>query len=495
MTTRSHHGCARCKRRRQKCDEKRPSCGRCAQADSSCEYLINLKWNGRVPRRLSVSRTKKGSGFIEQKIPDLEDYTPLPPDQEPRPATAEPMHILELDPLDALPSREKALLHHFVTNTSRIASHAHIREQACRQILSMALQIPSLMYATMALSALHQSTLLNGVPDHFIPEEVVRDLSCMSLRHLRRELQSNDANIREYLLNTVRTLCVCEIYSGKADSSWRIHVDGARAILESLQQTQDKYIKEEPRNWLIARWYESMEALSALTNQYSLKVNAEGGGATKVVTSTIAENEYALDIYAGYSSDLNLILREIGILEWRFRYCSEKGGSNSSSSQKTLQTEARRLEDIVWRMIHRDRDEGLKISTALVLNNDEIRQFSACNTAYQYSALIHIYRRLCKMDSNSTNVQTCVRRILDAVCGVLPILPLSPWALLTTPIFTAGCEAVGEDRDLVKDLLLKLYNTLRIRNIYRAINILEGRWNRPISEVNDTDLLMDFLPY
>jgi len=48
-----------------------------------------------------------------------------------------------------------------------------------------------------------------------------------------------------------------------------------------------------------------------------------------------------------------------------------------------------------------------------------------------------------------------------------------------------SCEAIGVDRVLVRDLLLSLYAELRIRNIHRAIDILEGRWSK--SEINEIE--------
>lgn len=75
-----------------------------------------------------------------------------------------------------------------------------------------------------------------------------------------------------------------------------------------------------------------------------------------------------------------------------------------------------------------------------------------------------------------------------------------------------SCEAVGQDRKLVKELLQELYFTLHIRNIIRALDILERRWevydrSRPsiagyakehtggsIDEVDSADWL-DFIPY
>lgn len=66
-----------------------------------------------------------------------------------------------------------------------------------------------------------------------------------------------------------------------------------------------------------------------------------------------------------------------------------------------------------------------------------------------------------------------------------------------------SCEAVGSDRKLVKDLLLELYSKLHIRNIIRAIEILEKRWRMLdiskdiLSGPEDmrTAGFLDFIPY
>lgn len=46
--SRSFNGCKRCKARRQKCDEQRPSCGRCQSAGTPCRYAMQLQWGGRA---------------------------------------------------------------------------------------------------------------------------------------------------------------------------------------------------------------------------------------------------------------------------------------------------------------------------------------------------------------------------------------------------------------------------------------------------------------
>lgn len=418
MTTRSHHGCARCKRRRQKCDEKWPSCNRCLQAAATCEYLLTLKWDGRVPRK-QPPRRKRKKPILDSNAGDANSAS----------LWDEAVHLQCLDPLDALSSTEKLLLHHFVTKASLISSHPHLRDQLCQQILPMAHHSPSLMYATMAFAALHRLTLLNELPEQFMPEEMVSYFMSASLGHLRTELQIDDRP-KQPLLHTIRTLCHCEIYSGKADSSWRVHVNGARVIFES---SPNSWMESEPSQWLWARWCLSIQALTAVT-EYGL---SQDQGSQALIRHAVDEG-HTLDIYTGYSSDLNVALMEIGAAAWRRQLSASDKTEPNGNTETEMQEEADRLENMVQRIIHRDMEEGLEIPTQLPLAANEILQFSACNTAYQHAALIHLHRRVQGKDSRSNAVQGCVRKILDVVCGILPIVPLSPWVLLATPIYTAG---------------------------------------------------------
>ncbi|KAK5046053.1 hypothetical protein LTR84_008510 [Exophiala bonariae] len=356
----------------------------------------------------------------------------------------------------------------------------------------MAIQIPSLMYGTLALSALHRFTLLNTVPETFTPEAMISNLMSRSLKHLREELKTHSPQSRHLLLHTIRTLCVCEIYSGKADSAWRIHVDGARAILSSMQSAS-RQSETDGERWLTSRWYSSMEALTALTDRGAVDTTDHDGQALSTGAELLHSRNQFLDIYTGYSSDLNAVFQDIGLLARRRESLL---ASSDLVSSANLQTQSDRLEAMLHEMIRRDRDEGLKIPSDVFLPKAQLKQFNACNVAYQYSALIHIHRRLQDKRRDSEEVQSSVQKILDTVCGILPMEALSPWALLTTPIFTAGCEALGENRALIRNLLLKLYETLRIRNVLRARDVLEKRWARTFEDDNKANNeLIDFIPY
>jgi hypothetical protein len=186
--------------------------------------------------------------------------------------------------------------------------------------------------------------------------------------------------------------------------------------------------------WLWSRWFLSIQALTAVTDIGGLSELASEQTAKQVM-----ENEYFFDTYTGYSSDLNPVLMQIGLLaqnQEAAEYAHQSSLEYCTSGEKG--DKARHLEQVIQDMIHRDRTIGLKIPGHLSLDMDTIRQFGACNTSYQNASLIHLYRRVQNLPTFSNEVQRCVREILDTVSAILPVTKLSPWILLTTPIYTAG---------------------------------------------------------
>lgn len=431
---RSCHGCARCKSRRQKCDERKPTCGRCSKAGAICEYKVILKWNGRVPRESKPSRAKRSIASLTNDSSDSEHFSSDSTsvgDHEPSVSRAVTLSTCQ-QPRSALSSTARLLLHHFITEASMISSHAYIRDQICRDILPMVHQSDSLLYATMAFSALHRSTLTNGPPDQYIPEDLISHLISTSICCLRRDLEVPKYPTQP-LLHTIRTLCHCEIYSGRANSSWRVHVKGAGAIFAEVASRRD-IDRSEYSFWLWSRWFLSIQALTAVTDVGGLSEVASEKAAEYVL-----EQDYFFDTYTGYSSDLNPVLMQIGRLaQSRGAAESDCQLSNENCVSSRKDEKARYLERIIQDMIHRDRTIGLKIPGHLSLNMHTLRQFGACNTAYQHTSLIHLYRRVQNLPTFCNEVQGCVREILDTVCSILPVTKLSPWILLTTPIYTAG---------------------------------------------------------
>jgi hypothetical protein len=98
-------------------------------------------------------------------------------------------------------------------------------------------------------------------------------------------------------------------------------------------------------------------------------------------------------------------------------------------------------------------------------------------------------------------VQSSVKTILECIESLTATPGLTPLVVMTTPLFAAGCEAQGEDRDRVRVLLGSMFDLLHIPNIHRSLEVLESFWasNQRV-ETQDWDSFMhaqnwDFLPY
>ena len=389
----------------------------------------------------------------------------------------------EIDALSWLPLSSRSLLHHFVNKASRItACHAHIQTRICRLIIPMALQTPSLLYATMALSALHRSTLIDGMPMNFDLDALVSSFMASSLQNLRHELQAKEGVSKYALLTTIRTLCVCEIHSGRADArSWRVHVEGAIALLGTTSSMSDTSSADDRESqWLIDSWYASIESLMALTTRRGLsRAQIEQFRPRALLRGTQAENRY-LDIYTAYSTDLNDSFKEIRAAAWERRQLNTNGDKAIVLSNWDLDEEADWLESSIRSMTG---NSAFRPNDLQVLSQHEVQQFEACDETYYHTALIHILRRVRRLPRSDLRVQASVKRIIECCLKISPADGLSPWVMLTTPLFTAGCEALGEDRAMVRQILKSMYDSLRIRNIQRSLGILEMSWSN--KEDND----------
>ncbi|KAL4872826.1 hypothetical protein BDV12DRAFT_161591 [Aspergillus spectabilis] len=485
--SRSFGGCKRCKSRRQKCDEERPTCGRCKSAGTQCRYAMQLQWGGRA-----FSRSRFGACM--QKL----EYSPgefiyttadAPPIEAPSTTIILPKSV---DPFSSLNMNQKSLLHHFLSDASQItACHSGMQQEICRMLVPMALQTPSLLYATMALSAIHIQALHNKSENVKSAPDIAR-LMAMSLEHFRKELQSPGTRGTDALLATARTLCLAEVHSGAVQpNSWRAHIEGARALMIASRE-QEGWSPESSEGFrrYLDRWYRSIVSLTALTGN-----GPPIGGVTcqtiSKAVSPAAESPDYLDDYWGFTVSLAAVFRGIGAAAWQ-----------TPPDQATDDEEVLALESSVRRLI----DEGTRSPPTFYpgvgegLSADHILRFTLCNEAFQHSALIQIERRLRRKPATSPAVQLSVRKIIECSEHIGPSPGLSPWTMLTTPLFIAGCEAQGEDRDRVRDLLSSLYDTIRVPNVLQSLKFLEQYWAHQLDENESWNRFLDrmrfdFIPY
>ncbi|KAE8133179.1 armadillo-type protein [Aspergillus pseudotamarii] len=418
------------------------------------------------------------------------------------PPPSEPLALARpVDPFSSLSSDQKALLHHFLNDASQItACHTGMQRDICQMLVPMALQTPSLLYATMALSAIHLQALHNQSENVKSAPEIARFMA-LSLEHFRAELQDPNVKGSDALLATARTLCLAEIHSGAIHpNSWRAHIEGAKALMDAC----DNRGALSPRSSdgfrrYLDRWYRSIVSLTALTGNGP----PIGDVADRSILSPANQHDSPdyLDDYWGFTINLAAVFRGIGAAAWR-SHPSQQCGGIAQGDESSAHQEAAVLESSVRRLMDREADSQPAFYPGVVegLSSEYIRQFILCNEAFQHSALIQIHRRLRKTPASSPEVQASVKRILECTAQIGPSAGLSPWTMLTTPLFIAGCEAGDEDREKVRQLLSCLHDTIRVPNVLQSLRFLEQYWSSQIDENEGWNQFLDrmkfdFIPY
>jgi hypothetical protein len=364
----------------------------------------------------------------------------------------------------------------------------------------MAISYPPLLSALMALSAIHRNSLYTLPAATLQQPNEIDYLKASSVTQLRSDLllpAQQQPQMRDALLATALTLCMCEIHSG-ADlpRSWRLHLEGATAILSSLSPMLASTASHpNSQTGLLQRWYTSISALAAISPQGlragDLHPATSPTPSPDPLLSTANEKKEVavfLDDYFGFSTDLVGMFKEIGAAAWERRTLSSNSPvaleSESEAmrvhinlSEEDLTTEARNLELRVLDMMARDPPPfypGVREKL-----DEEVRtEFCLCNEAYQCAALLHIYRSVMLLERADVRVKGCVERILGCVDGIKPREGLSPYIVLTMPLFAAGREALGEERERVRIAMRGLGSRLRLRNVWRSLEILEEGWER-----------------
>ncbi|KAL1310652.1 hypothetical protein AAFC00_000920 [Neodothiora populina] len=549
---RSWSGCARCKKRRQKCDEVRPACSRCTAADVDCVYEVKLRWGGRSFAQSRFGECLSGTSDKVEKLGNpnnfvyVSNFQVQPPSADAtsvksRPAVANktarsrkpsqvaaaatqpvtaivpvsrttrsptvelgsPLFLCpEIDPFCNFSDIDRALLDHFVHSTSNIIScHSIVQENVCQVIVPAALENPTLFYATMALSAIHQKSQAGLVSAEVRRDPLVIHLLGNSLHRLQGELIQQDAKKSSVLLATIRTLFLCEVHSGgDRPGTWRAHFEGAKVLMHRIESWKGYSAKERDSTaYFLKRWYNMTESFVALTGD-SLATGQLARFEPRTLNGD-GESDIFLDEYAGFTTDLTSIFCEIGACAWERRKARLVEQGSTILSEMDLDEEAMYLEQSIW-----DRIEYNKISPPSFrpgldekLSHRQKEDFLLCNEAWHHMALIYIHRQISGMPAFAAAVQESVKRILDCIEGITATAGLTPLVVLTTPLFAAGCEALGDDRQRVRELLLNMFELLRIPNIYRSLEVLESFWASQC-ETADWDIFMkaqhwDFLPY
>ncbi|KAF4973190.1 hypothetical protein FSARC_442 [Fusarium sarcochroum] len=332
----------------------------------------------------------------------------------------------------------------------------------------MSFREPSLLYAVMAFAAGHLEAIgrLPGNSQHLIDR-----LHWNSIRHLRQLLGDSDSLSQAVALATTRTLCQAQIYGGT--SLWRIHLDGARAILESSHVSNQLNLggsRDHVNSEFLSSWFNNAEALAALspTGLFNdqLQVNCH------------LDSGVFFDVFGGVMSDLPALFKAVGALVKENRKRTSRASQSTTLSDINIAREADTLIQEIHSRLDRDTAENLffQSNMFLSLSVNEIQDYALSNAGFLYTALLHIYCGVRALSPLSSEVQSCVDQIIRCAQEMSCGSGLSPRVLLVAPLFTAGLCAVGNARESIRSALADIGKWMRTPHLSKTLALLENVW-------------------
>jgi Fungal specific transcription factor domain len=393
--------------------------------------------------------------------------------------------ILSVESLSKMPQTHRYLLHFFLNETSRIIScHDGVWKNLCQTLIPMAVEHTCLLSAVLALSG---NYLLSSGISSQIGENTIVQLKSSSIVGLRSAVNAQKVS-PEVLLSTAMLLCLCDIHSG-ADStaSWRVHFQGSQALIPlcGISYSVNHLENQDTSRYLLAQMYTSIEMIVSLTTKGLPK-----GQCNQLVQPG---NPY-IDEYFGVSTDLLGIIYEIGAAAAeRRRMDGDADSGRTLLCHNDLLREADYLEQTVCNMIFRDQKTPTPFHPRVekIFSPEEKQEYILCNEAYQQTALINILRRVRKLPITSPRIQVSVQRILEIASQMNHTSGLSPWLLMSTPLFTAGSVSLPVDRQRARNLMVELHEKIRISNYRCSLGLLDLYWKKSDEEgIQDVECVL-----
>nr|RBR00058.1 hypothetical protein FVER53263_20755 [Fusarium verticillioides] len=372
------------------------------------------------------------------------------------------------------------LFQFYLSETMRLTVPSnYAKTEICRFLVPMSLQEPGLLYAVMAFAAIHLDAI-SMLPGN--SQRLIDSLHWASINHLRRLLEHADTTSQTVALATTRTLCQAQIYGGT--SLWRIHLDGARAIIQSSQTGQ---VMTRPNiavnTGFLDSWFHNAEALASLSPAGLL------GG--QLLFHGQSDSGAFLDIYGGVMSDLPALFKEVGAL-------LEKKHTRTPE----LELETDNLVQQILDRLSRDKAENMIIASDMLssLSAKDIQNYAFSNAGFLCMALLHLYCSMRSLPPFAAEVRFCVAQIINCAHKMSRESGLSPRVLLVSPLFTAGLYAIGSARDEIRHELTDIGRWMKTPHLFKTLELLERVWLQHPDDSTRTwetieDISVDFLPY
>ncbi|KEQ65374.1 uncharacterized protein M437DRAFT_42672 [Aureobasidium melanogenum CBS 110374] len=426
--SKSRTGCSECKRKRVKCDEGKPSCGRCKRHPERCSYELKLSWTQGRP--FKKPRTK------EPWVINLDaKYPLLCPSESPN---------------------AYFFLHHYITHTS-LTLFPLMAPAIHQQVLTVAAQTPHLLSAALALSC-DQVRRLRG-NDSIELQNRASFFLRKAITGLRKAMNDPTEAPAFSTICTVLFLCTNEVMAGNT-MAMRTHLNGAEHLLSlALGKSRHEAVADlDDQKLFLIRWFAVVDIFASIMSLD--KTTSSDGQFWSIGAPSSTPSPQYIDEFVGFSLELMPVLARIGRMA-RLQRRRKSLGSSLGSGYAEMADDLDML--LADNILLTEQQLSLLFTRAsspsLSHTQDPVLVVEAVyvHQMFVHAALLHLYRRVQELPELDPKPAVALAFMLDLLGKLRPESPAN--VLILWPLFTAGCEA--EDPQL-RDYIEACMN--RIRN-------------------------------
>ncbi|KAB8268674.1 hypothetical protein BDV30DRAFT_8791 [Aspergillus minisclerotigenes] len=455
---RRRDGCSECRRKKVKCDLRRPVCSRCTRFPKECRYSLNVISERQRPRRQDSAERPRSPIRPPVRLCVDESFTILP-------------RQLHLNPSPFLSTKESIFfLRMFATETApRLFPAAP--GIFVHQLVNRALETPHLLHALLASASSHHGRLVGDTAA--TSRTTTLKFTNFAVSGLRTALSRTEEMPKAETTMTALTLCTNDICNGNRDI-WRAHLSGATRLLASFLDLQAEASSvADPFDLCLIKWFATLDIMAILTGISASPTDREPCWYLDKIPGT--QVGYVDDI-SGYSLELIPMLAQLGRMAGRQElWTAAKYGVQSTLPGQLLE-ESRELE-------YRIRSITARTVSDFTLKNHNSPltvDLQHTHRAFVHASLLHLHRRVQLLPRDHSQVKEDITNIVNAVMNIDPFSPAN--ILILWPMFSAGCEtSFVSERDLIQNRMANMQN-LGLGNYTRARDMLRIFWSSGSSQ-------------
>ncbi|KAF5689970.1 hypothetical protein FDENT_4129 [Fusarium denticulatum] len=482
QSQRRRAGCTECKRKKAKCDEKRPSCSRCYKYPHLCSYELSVK-NFRVAKRKPANNaqiTTRPSSTNETASERQLSLGPVTSNQlisysdtsdtfesnflSPSilndsseflfsfPAVSPPRLSISISLPSSPPLRSdprRIYFQHFVAHTATVYWPLQ-PDMALSLILPAADLSPCIMGAMIAASSSQLFRIARN------PESksaaILATMECLA--NLREAITTPGfGDLGVAILPTtlmLATTCVC---AGDT-TTFRKHLDGA---LHIVQRDKSKY-SLDPLWWLSLKWLVHLLLMNRLSG-LPLPSRQTKGFIDWDYLLTCMPDLGRIDLTSGFSRELVTALNMV--CELFEPYCMNVNASGQLDGCDLVRSA--HSHELELRLIE------LRKKTASTVTDVVLRiELETSHRLFTDATLLCLYRRVDELPKHNPKVQIAVKSIIDSLQNISKQSPVH--AQLLWPLLAVGCDSTTHAE---RTIVVETMESMTARGLGSYDNVLE----------------------